>query len=84
MLNTGMPISAASTPGSEVEAALIALGSLEKSVGGQSAETIASLKATLTSQQADIVKDLTLTSPVSTGLVAYDLEAPTLSWAAAR
>src|SRR5258708_3042420 len=26
--------------------------------------------------EADIVKDLTLTSPLSTGFVAYDLEAP--------
>jgi hypothetical protein len=65
-------------PGSEVEVALAALGSLEKSVGGVSAETIASLRATLSAQQADIVKDITLTSPVGTGLVAYDLEAPSL------
>lgn len=52
------------------------LDSLEKGVGGTSAETIASLKATLAGAQADIVKDFTLTSPLSTGYVAYDLEAP--------
>lgn len=49
-------------------------GTLTKGVGGVSADTISSLKATLAAQQADIVKDLTLTSPLSTGYVAFDLE----------
>jgi hypothetical protein len=42
-------------------------------------EALASLNSALESQRAigqDIVKDLTLTSPISTGLVAFDLEAP--------
>jgi hypothetical protein len=39
-------------------------------------DTISSLTAQLATQQADLVKDLTLTSPLSTGYVAYDLEAP--------
>lgn len=39
-----------------------------------SAETVESIKNQLA--QADIGKDLSLTSPISTGLVAFDLEAP--------
>lgn len=39
-----------------------------------SAETVESIRHQLV--QADIGKDLTLTSPISTGLVAFDLEAP--------
>jgi hypothetical protein len=42
-------------------------------------DALASLNSALESQRAigqDIVKDLTLTSPISTGLVAFDLEAP--------
>lgn len=42
-------------------------------------DALASLTSALESQRgatADIVKDLTLTSPISTGLVAFDLEAP--------
>jgi hypothetical protein len=44
-----------------------------------SPETLASITATLEtlkSQTPDLVKDLTLTSPLSTGLVAFDLESP--------
>ena len=47
---------------------------LEK--GTSLGDTVASLQAQLATQQADLVKDLTLTSPLSTGYVAYDLEAP--------
>lgn len=46
---------------------------------GMSAEALASVNSALDalkSQQPDLVKDLTLTSPLSSGLVAYDLEAP--------
>lgn len=46
---------------------------------GMSPDALASLNSALESQRgigADIVKDLTLTSPISTGLVAFDLEAP--------
>lgn len=42
-------------------------------------QSLANLKAT----QPELTKDLTLTTPLSTGLVAFDLEAPKLSWAAA-
>src|SRR5581483_1095110 len=46
---------------------------------GLSAESLASVQNALDqlkSQAPDLVKDLTLSSPVSTGLVAFDLEAP--------
>lgn len=46
---------------------------------GMSPEAVASVQAALEQMKAstpDLVKDLTLTSPVSTGLVAFDLEAP--------
>jgi hypothetical protein len=39
-----------------------------------SAETVASIRTQLA--QADLAKDLSLTSPISTGLVAFDLEGP--------
>jgi hypothetical protein len=48
-------------------------------VKGISADALASVTgalAELKAQQPDLVKDLTLTSPVSSGLVAFDLEAP--------
>lgn len=65
------------TPADTFAGVVKGLESLEGTlVKGVSADTIASIKATLASQQADIVKDLTLTSPLSTGYVAYDLEAP--------
>lgn len=46
---------------------------------GMAPDALASLTSALEAQRtmsADLVKDITLTSPVSTGLVAYDLEAP--------
>ena len=46
---------------------------ITKGVGG---DVISSLKASLDAAQADLVKDFTLTSPLATGYVAYDLEAP--------
>ena len=51
----------------------LSAAALTKGVGV--GDTLASLKATLAAAQADIVKDLTLTSPLATGYVAYDLEA---------
>jgi hypothetical protein len=51
----------------------------ESMVKSMSPDALASLGSALESQRAiggDIVKDLTLTSPISTGLVAFDLEAP--------
>lgn len=65
-----------SAPSEQLEQ-LIADGSpLAKAM---SAEAIASIKTELEAAkavEADILKDITLTSPLSTGLVAYDLEAP--------
>ncbi len=52
---------------------VLGTATLEKALG---ADQIASIQAALAGQQADIVKDLTLTSPLATGYVAYDLEAP--------
>lgn len=46
---------------------------------GLSAESLASITgalAELKSQQPDLVKDITTSSPISSGLVAFDLEAP--------
>lgn len=48
-------------------------------VKGISADALASVTEALVqlkAQQPDLVKDLTLTSPVTNGLVAFDLEAP--------
>ena len=62
-----------------------AYGLLEKAmsspeiVKGLSADALASLQGSLAGlkdTQPDLVKDLTLTSPLTTGLVAFDLEAP--------
>lgn len=46
---------------------------------GMAPDALASLTTALEAQRsagADLVKDITLTSPISTGLVAFDLEAP--------
>lgn len=62
-----------------------ALGALSKVLGqpeiqkGISPDALASVQqalAGLKDSQPDLVKDLSLTSPLSTGLVAFDLEAP--------
>lgn len=62
-----------------------AYGYLEKALGspelmkGLSADSLASISQALEglkSQQPDLVKDINLTSPVGTGLVAFDLEDP--------
>ncbi|MEV0090461.1 hypothetical protein [Streptomyces sp. NPDC050738] len=62
-----------------------AYGAITKALGspdivkGLSAEALASVTSALDevkAQQPDLVKDLTLTGPISTGLVAFDLEAP--------
>ncbi|MET9222319.1 hypothetical protein ABZX65_26635 [Streptomyces sp. NPDC003300] len=48
-------------------------------IKGLSPEALASVTAALTdlkSQQPDLVKDISTTSPLSSGLVAFDLEAP--------
>ena len=63
------------TPTSAI-AGILSDESLTKSM---SPDVIDSLNSALASQQSvtnDIVKDITLTSPISTGLVAFDLEAP--------
>jgi hypothetical protein len=48
--------------------------SLNKSTG--IGDVVASLRSQLDAATPDIVKDLTLTNPLATGYVAYDLEAP--------
>lgn len=61
-----------------------AYGYLEKALSadmmkGMSADSVASVAAALDAlkaQQPDLVKDITTTSPVGTGLVAFDLEDP--------
>jgi hypothetical protein len=49
---------------------------------GLSADALASVTSsleTLKSAQPELTKDLTLTTPLTTGLVAFDLEAPSFS-----
>ena len=63
------------SPSAAIEAVL----GNESLVKSMAPDALASLNSALTSQRAigqDIVKDLTLTSPISSGLVAFDLEAP--------
>jgi hypothetical protein len=73
----GSPMAALApqSPSAAIEAVL----GNESMVKSMAPEALASLNSALESQRAigaDIVKDLTLTSPISTGLVAFDLEAP--------
>lgn len=73
----GAPVAplAPATPTAAIES-ILGNDDLVKSM---SADALASLNTALESQRtasADIVKDLTLTSPLATGLVAFDLEAP--------
>jgi len=66
---------APATPAAAI-AGLLANDEMTKSM---SPDTLASLTSALDAQRSagqDIVKDLTLTSPIGTGLVAFDLEAP--------
>jgi hypothetical protein len=77
----GQPVDFSDRPTNAYEYVAKALGSpdLAKSV---SADTVASVMAALDAlkgQQPDLVKDINLTSPVGTGLVAFDLEAPSFS-----
>lgn len=72
----GMSAPAAPVTATGAIAGLLANEELTKSM---SADALASLTIALDAQRSaglDIVKDLTLTSPISTGLVAFDLEAP--------
>lgn len=49
---------------------------ITKGISSDALASVTSALAELKAQQPDLVKDLTLTSPVSSGLVAFDLEAP--------
>ena len=74
VMGVSMPVAPA-TPTSAIEG-LLANDSVTKSM---SPDALASLNTALEAQRAtgaDLVKDISLTSPISTGLVAYDLEAP--------
>ena len=72
------------TPSQQLAKATTALDTItELAKGASIGDTVASLKAQLAAAQPDLVKDLTLTSPLSTGYVAYDLEAPCIGRAAA-
>jgi hypothetical protein len=53
---------------------------------GASADVLQSVQTQINayrSAQADIMKDITTTSPLGTGLVPFDLEVPMSQWAAA-
>lgn len=49
---------------------------LAKAMSGEDLASVASALAELKASRPDLTKDISLTSPVATGLVAYDLEAP--------
>lgn len=49
---------------------------LVKGISPEALASVSSALAELKAQQPDLVKDITTSSPVSTGLVAFDLEAP--------
>jgi hypothetical protein len=53
--------------------------SITKGLSGEALASITGALEQLKSQQPDLVKDITSTSPVGTGLVAFDLEAPSFS-----
>lgn len=77
-LADGHPIAFTDRPTTAYDALTKAL-SVPDIIKGISSDALASVQgalATLKDQQPDLVKDLTLTSPLSTGLVAFDLEAP--------
>jgi len=74
VMGVSMP-SAPLTPTYAIESVL----NNESVVKSMSPDALASLTSALETQRGisgDLVKDITLTSPISTGLVAYDLEAP--------
>jgi hypothetical protein len=55
---------------------LMASPQITKGLSADALASVTSSLATLKDQQPELVKDLSLTSPLSTGLVAFDLEAP--------
>lgn len=76
--NEGRPIDFSQGPNTAMHALTKALSRPDISKG-VSADALASVQSALESLKAtqpDLVKDLTLTNPLSTGLVAFDLEGP--------
>ncbi len=74
----GQPVSFDERPATAYDVLTKALNSPDL-VKGLSADSLASITNALDglkSQTPDLVKDINLTSPVGTGLVAFDLEAP--------
>jgi len=65
-------------PANAIEYLQKALGApdLVKSMSPDAVASVAAALDALKGQQPDLVKDINLTSPVGTGLVAFDLEAP--------
>lgn len=55
---------------------MVADGTLNKALGADLLATVQTALAERKTQMPDLQKDLTLTNPLSTGYVAYDLEAP--------
>ncbi|WP_329140894.1 hypothetical protein [Streptomyces sp. NBC_00670] len=51
-------------------------GDIGKAISPDALASVTSALEALKAQQPDLVKDITTTSPLGTGLVAYDLEAP--------
>ncbi|NUQ98858.1 MAG: hypothetical protein HOY79_20635 [Streptomyces sp.] len=74
----GQPVNFSTGPANAYEHLMKAVSSPElvKSLSADALASVTSTLEALKAQQPDLVKDFTLTSPVSTGLVAFDLEAP--------
>jgi hypothetical protein len=74
----GAPIDFSDRPANAYEVLTRALSSADvaKSMSPDSLASIVDALDGLKSQTPDLVKDINLTSPVGTGLVAFDLEAP--------
>ncbi|MEW2164419.1 hypothetical protein AB0912_15705 [Streptomyces sp. NPDC007084] len=51
-------------------------GDISKAISPDALASVTSALEALKAEQPDLVKDITTTSPLGTGLVAYDLEAP--------
>ena len=72
---TGPSLIKVESPAAQLQS-LVDSGQLNKALSGDLLAQVQTALAEHKSQAPDLVKDLTLTNPLSTGYVAYDLEAP--------
>lgn len=71
------------TTSTEVVANFVADARVQKALSADTLASVQSQVAQYRSLQADLIKDITTTSPLASGLVPFDLEAPMSKWAAA-